>query len=65
MDGADCVEGVLDDGELSASDFFGYGVASLGDFDGDGVCDIVVGAQCDDDSCADAGAVYIILLQVT
>ncbi|MFM7535476.1 MAG: hypothetical protein ACKO91_06735, partial [Acidimicrobiales bacterium] len=41
---------------------FGQGVAAMGDVDGDGVRDLVVGAPGDDDSGTDAGAAYVVLL---
>jgi PKD repeat protein len=43
-------------------DFFGKGVGVIGDFDGNGVIDIVVGAPGDDDGEIDHGAIYILLL---
>lgn len=49
--------GVLDD-----TDLFGTAVASLGDLDGDGVTDLAVGAERDDDGGADRGAVWILLM---
>ena len=49
-------------GPLSNGDNFGRSVASLGDFDGDGTDDVVVGAVLDDDNGADRGAVWILLL---
>jgi len=36
-------------GVLSEDDQFGYSLTTLGDFDGDGVADLVVGARTDDD----------------
>ncbi|MCH8345139.1 MAG: FG-GAP repeat protein [Planctomycetes bacterium] len=48
--------GILDNGDL-----FGL-VASLGDLNGDGVGDLAVGAQWDDDGGTDRGAVYILFL---
>jgi hypothetical protein len=47
---------------LGTDDYFGSGVASIGDFDGDGVPDIAVGARHDDDGGSNNGAVYILLL---
>merc|ERR1712185_73848 len=47
---------------LGASDYFGTSVASMGDLDGDGVIDLVVGAAYDDDVSSDSGAVYILYL---
>ncbi|MCH8824087.1 MAG: FG-GAP repeat protein [Planctomycetes bacterium] len=49
-------KGILDDG-----DHFGW-VTSLGDLDGDGVGDLAVGAQNDDDGGTNRGAVYILFL---
>jgi len=49
-------------GSLSNDDQFGTAVASPGDIDGDGVRDLVVGAQLDDDGGADRGAVWILFL---
>ncbi len=48
----------LDDG-----DRFGESIAALGDLDGDGVTDLVVGAEDDDDGGADRGAVWLLFLQ--
>ncbi len=49
--------GALDDG-----DEFGIAVTSLGDIDGDGVIDVAVGAQRDDDGTANRGAVWLLYL---
>lgn len=49
--------GVLDDG-----DAFGQSVAALGDLDGDGVGDLVVGAFGDDDGGAGTGAVWVLFM---
>ncbi|MCH8344570.1 MAG: FG-GAP repeat protein [Planctomycetes bacterium] len=49
--------GILDNG-----DWFGASTASLGDLDGDGVVDLAVGAQLDDDGGFDRGAVWILFL---
>jgi len=49
-------------GTLDNFDIFGISVASLGDLDGDGVTDIVVGARNDDDGNTDRGAVWILFL---
>jgi len=48
---------------LDAGDSFGQSVRSIGDIDGDGVTDIGVGADLDDDGSFDAGTVYIIFLK--
>jgi len=47
---------------LSVGDLFGTSVANIGDLDGDGVNDIVVGAGGDDEGGTSRGAVHIILL---
>ena len=47
---------------LNSSDEFGTTSVSIGDLDGDGVQDIVVGADQDNDGGNDAGAVYILFL---
>ncbi|HXV13021.1 MAG TPA: FlgD immunoglobulin-like domain containing protein, partial [Candidatus Krumholzibacteria bacterium] len=49
-------------GNLGWEDYFGLGVTSLGDFDGDGAADLAVGARLDDDGGENHGAVYILLL---
>ena len=49
-------------GALDENDFFGVGVASLGDLDGDGVVDLAVGAYFDDDGGLNRGAVWILFL---
>ncbi|MFN3255495.1 MAG: LamG-like jellyroll fold domain-containing protein [Ilumatobacter sp.] len=47
---------------LDNSDLFGLSVAGIGDVDGDGVPDLVVGASVDDDGGTDRGAVYVLFL---
>jgi hypothetical protein len=47
---------------LDPGDNFGTSLAGLGDFDGDGIGDLAVGAPFDDDGGADRGAVYVLLL---
>ncbi|MCP4961541.1 MAG: hypothetical protein GY925_20025, partial [Actinomycetia bacterium] len=49
--------GPLDDG-----DQFGLGVGGIGDIDGDGINDIAVGADNDDDGGSNRGAVYVLFL---
>lgn len=48
-------------GKLNANDMFTNGVA-IGDVDGDGIEDLAVGAQLDDDGFTDAGAVWILFM---
>lgn len=47
---------------LGNIDIFGSSLASLGDLDGDGVPDLAVGTQWDDDGGSNSGAVYILYL---
>jgi hypothetical protein len=47
-------------GGLFTNDQFGFSVGSLGDIDGDGVTDLIVGAPGDDDGGTDRGAVWIL-----
>ena len=47
---------------LDTGDNFGSAVAGLGDLDGDGVNDLVVGAEGDDDGGSGRGAVHVLLL---
>jgi hypothetical protein len=49
-------------GNLSNEDYFGLGLGSLGDFDGDGIADLAVGARMDDDGGENHGAVYMVFL---
>ena len=49
-------------GILDEDDSFGSGLASLGDLDGDGVCDVAVGALADDDGGSARGAVWVLFL---
>lgn len=49
-------------GDLDAGDQFGGALASLGDLDQDGVPDLAVGAQNDDDLATDNGAVWVLFL---
>lgn len=48
---------------LEASDYFGQSISSIGDLDGDGVDDLVVGAPYDDDVNGNAGAIYIMFMR--
>ena len=49
-------------GTLDDNDLFGAAMASLGDLDGDGVADLVVGAPQDDDGGTNRGAVWVLFL---
>jgi hypothetical protein len=50
-------------GELHDGDWFGHGVAAIGDVDGDGTVDLAVGAPLDDDGGeSDSGAVWLVFL---
>ncbi len=49
-------------GELRDGDHFGSSLTDIGDFDGDGVRDVAVGAPLDDDGAVDNGAVWILLM---
>jgi len=51
-------------GVLDNADSFGASVVGLGDFDGDGIEDIVVGAHQDDDGGNAKGAVYVLFLKI-
>jgi hypothetical protein len=50
-------------GRLDTNDLFGEWVTSLGDFDGDGIPDLAIGAPGDDDGGSNSGAVYLAFLQ--
>jgi hypothetical protein len=49
-------------GTLNDSDHFGTALASMGDLDGDGIPDLVVGAPGDDGSGTDRGALWVLFL---
>ncbi|MDT0539829.1 FG-GAP-like repeat-containing protein [Croceitalea sp. P059] len=50
------------DADLDAGDRFARDHDAIGDVDGDGVIDYVIGARSDDDGEIDAGAVYILFM---
>jgi len=52
-------------GTLTPLNYFGSGLASMGDFDNDGNQDIVVGAVWDDDGGVDKGAIWMLYLNST
>ena len=47
---------------LDNFDVFGYAIGGIGDLDGDGINDLAVGADFDDDGGADRGAVHVLFL---
>ncbi|MBL4652179.1 MAG: FG-GAP repeat protein, partial [Flavobacteriales bacterium] len=49
-------------GSLGSEDWFARSIDAMGDFNGDGVNDIVVGSRHDDDGGTDQGAVWILYL---
>ena len=51
-------------GHLADGDVFGFSSAALGDFDGDGVGDLVVGARGDNDGGLDTGAIWLLFMNV-
>jgi hypothetical protein len=51
------------EGNLRDGDYFGSAIASIGDLDGDGVSDLAVGAEGDDDNGANRGAVWILFMK--
>ncbi|MCA9108339.1 MAG: FG-GAP repeat protein [Planctomycetaceae bacterium] len=50
------------DRERANGDVFGWSLTNLGDLDSDGVPDMAVGANRDDDGIGDAGEVYVLFL---
>jgi len=50
-------------GRLRNTDWFGFSLANMGDFDGDGVVDLAVGAALDDDGATNAGAAWLLYLR--
>ncbi len=49
-------------GTIDSLDLFGSSISSLGDFDGDGNPDLLVGAPLDDDGGTDRGALWLLYL---
>jgi hypothetical protein len=52
------------DGDLEDNDRFGSAVALIGDINGDGIPDLAVGAPNDDDGPDNAGAVWILFMEM-
>ncbi|MGJ8726603.1 MAG: SdrD B-like domain-containing protein [Roseibacillus sp.] len=52
-------------GYLDSGDLFGFDLSFVGDLDGNGAEDLVVGASSDDDGYTATGAAYIVLLETT
>jgi hypothetical protein len=52
-------------GDLDDGDEFGWGLANVGDLDGNGSVDLAVSALLDDDGGFDQGAVWVLFLQDT
>ncbi len=51
------------EGELRDDDHFGSALADIGDLDGNGVTDLAVGAEGDDDGGSNRGAVWILFMK--
>jgi hypothetical protein len=49
-------------GRLRPNDVMGFALCNLGDFDRNGVTDLVAGANLDDDGAANAGAIWLLFL---
>jgi hypothetical protein len=49
-------------GRLLPNDVMGFALCNLGDFDGNGVIDLVAGANLDDDGALNAGAIWLLFL---
>ena len=54
--------GGFPDALLDSGDLFGKAIAPVGDVDGNGTIDLVVGARSDDDNGSGAGAVYLLYM---
>lgn len=48
--------------QFNSPNFMGFGVSSLGDVNGDGITDVVLGSLRDDDGGSDKGAVHVLFL---
>ena len=49
-------------GDLAVDDRFGSSIVDIGDYNGDGIADLAVGASGDDDEARDLGAVWLLFL---
>jgi len=56
--------GGLPSGSLDNSDYFGQSLEGIGDLNGDGIEDMAVGAFYDDDGATNAGALWILFLDL-
>ena len=50
------------DEKLNEKSMFGKSIINIGDFDGDGITDLAVGASADDDGGLNSGAIYILFM---
>ena len=50
------------DEKLNEKSMFGKSIINIGDFDGDGITDLAVGAPADDDGGLNSGAIYILFM---
>jgi len=50
------------DEKLNEKSMFGKAIVNIGDFDGDGITDLAVGAPYDDDGGLNSGAIYILFM---
>ena len=50
------------DEKLNEKSMFGKSIINIGDFDGDGITDLAVGASADDDGGLNSGAIYILFI---
>lgn len=55
-------DGGLGEGTLDPGDYFGSGIGSAGDMNGDGIEDLLVGAYGDDGGGQESGAVWLLLM---
>jgi hypothetical protein len=53
------------EGSLSDGDHFGSAIAPVGDQNGDGIADLAVGAELDDDGGSDRGAIWVLFMKTS